>query len=78
MSFLVTVFTEKSSFSTYPKTSNHEKLCFLQLNLSIFMLYLKIDVQKHDPKNTSKIVKKCVHKPEKRGSCRDETVGCEK
>ena len=54
------------------------KRCFLQWKLSIFMFYPKIETQKNEQKNTSKIMKKWVRKPQKWGSCRGEMVGCEK
>ena len=56
----------------------NRKLCFLQLKLSMFTFYPKIASRKKTPKNTSKMVKKQVLKPEKWASCRGETLGCEK
>ena len=54
------------------------KRCFLQWKLSIFMFYQKIETQKNEQKNTSKMMKKWVRKPQKWGSCRGEMVGFEK
>ena len=54
------------------------KRCFLQWKLSIFMFYQKIETQKNEQKNTSKMMKKWVREPQKWGSCRGEMVGCEK
>ena len=42
------------------------------------MFYPKIEALKNDQKNTTKIVKKWVPKPQKCGSRRGEMVGCEK
>ena len=43
----------------------NRKLCCLQLKLSMLTFYPKIASRKKTPKNTSKIVKKQVLKPEK-------------
>ena len=42
------------------------------------MFYPEIEAPKNDPKNTSKMVKKWIPKPQKCGSRRGEMVGCEK
>ena len=73
------VFSLKIKFFQHSLTRvTNRKLCFLQLKLSMFTFYTKIASRKKTPKNTSKMVKKQVLKPEKWASCRGETLGCEK
>ena len=72
-------FLLKNKFFQHRLTRvTNRKLCFLQLKLSMFTFYPKIASRKKTSKNTSKIVKKQVLKPEKWASCRGETLGCEK
>ena len=73
------VFYGKIKFFQHGLTRvTNRKLCFLQLKLSMFTFYPKIASRKKTPKNTSKMVKKQVLKPEKWASCRGETLGCGK
>ena len=77
--FFEHVFYWKIKFFQHSLTRvTNRKLCFLQLKLSMFTFHPKIAPRKKTPKNTSKIVKKHVLKPEKWASCRGETLGWEK
>ena len=52
-------------FPTYPNTSNHENTLFFATKTKHFHVLSKNRRPKNDQKNTSKIVKKWVRKPQK-------------